>query len=509
MRRFLLYIGSPKQIEQSKQSLERIEAKPYEGHDGVYVVSHKFLADIELVVTLLPDINLVTQYLRYWPLDLLIYDERAGALDAITAIHRIDEYINSLAQQWGPDFHFPKSRMMTLLEASQDIAAKTFALGRINVKDILVAPPTLTKTLRWIARLIVSDWQQRPLKIGAAFSGGAIEGFMHQIGCAHALNRAFKKGSLYDCHAFSGVSSGSMIAATLACGVPLKEVILSIHGRSQRLPPFSTSRLFDFAGKQILYRLINQSLAFEGLSPEKWGQKLLKTFPTGLFKGEGLRQYVKQAIQEFGDRNSFSALDCDLFIGTTHQDAFEHVVMGLNPWQDVSISDAVRASCAIPPFFSPHQVGGQSFIDGQITGGCSLELLVKRGCNLIFIIDPVIPYASAEMGVTEKMGGLYTFIQSIKSLFYTRFRNELAHLTERFPDVDFLVFQPYDECAAVMRGSPIKYWVNTKIVDLSYKTTLMRLRERYHVYHTKLLKYGIELYSPQELLELERKGIDI
>lgn len=509
MRRFLLFVGSPKQIEYSRTSLERIEAKSFENLKDFYLIEHQFLGEIELVVTLLPDINAVTHHLRHWPVDLLIYDERQGALDAVAAIQRMEEDIKNLAQIWGPDFHLPKGRMIVLLEPTEAISSKMFALGRMNVKDVQVASTSLSKTLRWIAQLIVSDWKQHQFKIGAAFNGGATEGFLYQIGCMYALNRALKSGSLYDCHAFSGVSSGSIVATILACGIPLREVILSAKGKSKRLPTMSASRLYDFAAKQIVTRLAKQTLQWQGLSPEKWGEKLLKIFPTGIMKGEWLHKYILRGIEEFGDRNAFSALDCELYVGVTQQDTFEHVILGHPPWTEVPISDAVRASCAIPPFFAPHKVGGQYFVDGQVTGSCNLELLVKRGCSLIFIIDPIIPNSSFEVGMTEKLGGIYSLVQSIKSLFFTRFRAELAHITERFPDVDFLVFQPYEECAEAMKGSPLKYWINDKITDLAYKGTLRRLRERYHVYYAKLYKYGFELRSQEELFELERKGLEV
>lgn len=508
MRRYLLYVGSLKQIDYSRNSLLRIDAELFNGDKDAFLIKHSSLGELELVVTLLSDIKMVTNHLRHWPVDLLIYDERLGAMDAIEAIAQMEEDIKNLAQLWGPDFHFPKGRMIVLLEPSQDISGKTFALGRSNVKDVIVAPPTLAKTLRWVARLIGGEEKQHH-KIGAAFSGGAVEGFLYQAGCTYALNRALKQGSLYDCQAYSGVSSGSVISAALAAEVPLHELILSIKGKSTRLPPFSSSLIYDVAGKHILSRIAKQTLEWEGLNPDKIGQKILKSFPTALLKGDRLHSFVLRAISEFNSKNSFVTLENDLFIGTTHQDTFEHVVMGLPPWQDVHISDAVRASCALPPFFAPHKIGGQTFIDGQITGVCNLELLVKRRCNLIFIIDPIIPYSSYEVGMTEKLGGIYTLIQSIKSLLHTRFRSELAHLTERFADVDFLVFQPYDECAEAMRGSPLKYWINTKITDLAYSTTLRRLRERHNVYNAKLSKYGFQLSSPEELYELERHGLEI
>ena len=60
-----------------------------------------------------------------------------------------------------------------------------------------------------------------------------------------------------------------------------------------------------------------------------------------------------------------------------------------------------------------------------------------------------------------------------------------------------------------MAGSPMKYKIRTNLVELAYKGTLQRLRERHSVYLVKLAKYGFHLASQRELLELERTGLGL
>lgn len=509
MLHYLVYLSTPRQIEQVKKSLNRVLVRQPPPKGNVLHIVHPFLGKLELILTLLSDIEQVSKHLKHNPMDALIYDERGGGLDACLAIQKIEDSIANLSQQWGPDYRLSKGRFIVLLEQSKDLAEKSFKLGRMNVRDILVAPRHFVKTLRWIARALSSERKHNEEKVGLACNGGGMEGHLYQAGCLHALSRAFKGRSLHECEAYAGVSSGSLHATAMAAGISSEEVVRSIKGRSEKIPPLKSSVIYDFSPTEIVKRFGKQFQDWSALAPSTWMTKMMQFIPTGFLKGEGLLKYLKTTLKNHGIIDDFAALNADLFIGTTHQDTFEHVVMGAKPYQHVAISDAIRASCAVPPFFTPHQIDGEYYIDGQISRPCDLELLVKRGCAMILIVDPIIPYVSPETGHTENAGGLYNLIQTIKTLINARFRSELSHLIERYPDIDFLVFQPYGECATVMRGSPLKYKFNKKITDLAYASTLRRLRERYEVYSAKLIKYGFELVSPEELKALEEEGITL
>ena len=118
------------------------------------------------------------------------------------------------------------------------------------------------------------------------------------------------------------------------------------------------------------------------------------------------------------------------------------------------------------------------------------------------------PLTTVVPGSVDKRGGVYAMIQTIKAIIHTRFRSTLTHMTERFPDIDFIVLQPDEECAVLMAGSPMRYKIRTEIVDAAYTHTLRQLRERHHIYQAKLKRYGIELKSPEVLKDLEKAGIE-
>jgi predicted acylesterase/phospholipase RssA len=337
-----------------------------------------------------------------------------------------------------------------------------------------------------------------------ALSGGGLEGFLFQLGVLRALDVGLRGRNLQSIEVFSGISSGSIAASLVAGGVPTLEVIKAMYGKSEILDPLTPSTLYDIAAKDIGRRILRQTTMWTGLEPNKWLRNAMSSIPTGFFKGDALKNYFKAALDAFKCDDNFKSLKSELYIGATDQDSFEHVVFGKEPWRDVPVSDALRASCALPPFFVPSRIRDRWFVDGQITKTCNLELVVQRLCRLVFIIDPLKPLATPIPGTVDRQGGFYALIQTIKALVYTRFRQTLQHITERFPDVDFIVFQPDEECAQLMAGSPMRYRVRTKLITLAYRHTLRQLRERHLIYSAKLGRFGFSLKDPDELLTLEQ-----
>lgn len=511
----LLYVAAPKQSLLVRQALDRMGATPIVAQAGVpsqpghysAELAHPLLGKMVLQIDVVDNIDIITPHLKQHAVDLLIYDERGG-MEARAALSRIKADVAAFAELWGPDFVFPMSRVVAILGTVHNDAQRAFELGRIGARDVCVAPENTAQVLRFLARVLRHGILREP-RIGMAMSGGGLEGFLYQVGVLRALERAMTGRSLHGCHVYSGVSSGAIASALLAGGIEVGETIRALHRRSDRLGPIGSNMLFDVAGWNILRRIVGESMTWSGLSPQKLINQTLRSIPTGLFKGDQLEDYFKRALEKEGKGNRFEDLDAELYLGATDQDSFEHVVFGKAPWENVPISAAIRASVALPPIFLPKQINGRYFIDGQVTRTCNLELVIERGCRLVMIIDPIRPYGSGLPGTVDGHGGVFGMIQVIKALVYSRFQLVLSHAAERYPDVDFIVFQPDEECAKIMSGSPMRYKIRTQLIELAYISTLRKLRERHQVYAAKLSRYGFTLATADRLHELEMDTAEI
>ncbi|MCX6131424.1 MAG: patatin-like phospholipase family protein [Proteobacteria bacterium] len=506
MRQYLLYVMAPSRLADITSALERLKAKriPDDGPlTQNFDLDHRLLKGMTLRVHLLADLDGVSPFLRQHPVDLLVYDERGiDSVEAVTAVQHISRDVTALAQLWGPDFHFPNSRIITVLKNTQDIDHRVFALGRLNVRDVIIDPSKTALVLRWLRDVLYAGIL-RENKVGLALSGGAIEGLLYQAGTMLALKHAFENRSVYDCDVISGISSGSIVGSIVANQIEIEELIRGVLDMPSRYPALRLSTIFDLAGLNIIKRMISSSLKMRHMKLNQWLETTLESIPTGFFKGDKLEAYFHELFVDHGVSDEFSDIKPKLYIGATDQDSFEHVTLGRAPNDKLHISAAVRASCSLPPLFTPKAIDDRWYIDGQVTKSCNLESVVEEGTRLIFVIDPMKPYKATVAGSSDTKGGYYGIVQMIKALVSTRFDESLRSTAEQFPDVDFIVFQPDEECARLMAGSPLRARLRTEVIEVAYQSTLRRLRERHRVYAAKTGRYGFELKSIEALRKLE------
>jgi len=103
----------------------------------------------------------------------------------------------------------------------------------------------------------------------------------------------------------------------------------------------------------------------------------------GVFRGETLREYVQRvvpalAIGELGVPVAINAVD----LGTG-----EEVWFGAAGRADVALQDAVTASCSLPVFYPPCELGGRHYVDGGILNPLPLEHACLLGADRIIAVD--------------------------------------------------------------------------------------------------------------------------
>lgn len=156
--------------------------------------------------------------------------------------------------------------------------------------------------------------------------GGGLKGFAH-IGVMRALEERGIRPTTY-----AGTSIGALIAAARVGGVWLDEM---------------ERRAISLA-KRDLFRL------------NRVGMLVDRTRASSLYLEQPLRNLV-DAVTPSG---TFHDLQERLLVNTVDLERGNILVWGLPGLEDVSVRDAVYASCALPGFFPPAIVGGRMCIDG-------------------------------------------------------------------------------------------------------------------------------------------------
>jgi predicted acylesterase/phospholipase RssA len=237
-----------------------------------------------------------------------------------------------------------------------------------------------------------------------------------------------------DIDTYVGSSAGSLIATYLAAGYSVDQIFNAYLGRSKQSPlkPLTYGTLMTVKASQhedalklgLSRRL--RSLTTSAIDLLYRRQKLLSL--SGLFTTAGIEEYVRQEVLP---SNRFEDYAVDLCVVATQLNHSKRVIFNkhkLEPPADdprclyeteVAISDAIAASVALPPIFTPYGIKNRKgkliyFFDGEIRETLSVNAAEQLGADLIISSYTHQPYHfSREVGSLTKFGITAIGIQAI------------------------------------------------------------------------------------------------
>jgi predicted acylesterase/phospholipase RssA len=410
------------------------------------------------------------RWLAARPVDLVLLDARADTglplAEATAMLDRLypDDDSHGLAS---------RDRTLVLLDRQAASAAVAFRAGRCRIREPLF-DPTGAEVLDAVEALIADHGRG---KIALCLAGGGIEGLLYEVGALRALDRFVLDRRLCDFDLFFGISAGSFLAALLANGVTPDEIVDGLRNGNDRVPRIGRGDLFDPNLGELGRRAIGLARALVGGGTARNPlSALYRSLPSGVFAGERLEKYFGRALNRPGMSDHFEETRRPVFIGATDQDTSEAVVFGEPGWTDVPIHRAVRASCALAPFYAPTRIGGRWYVDGAFTRTTNMRVAVKHGASLCLIVDPLVPIYSRESGYVHARGGLFGAMQGLKALINGRFDKAHSAIAEMYPSVAFHIFRPEGEEMKILAGSPMKFLYQEEIEERAYESTLRQVR---------------------------------
>ncbi|MGK2962475.1 MAG: patatin-like phospholipase family protein [Gemmatimonadaceae bacterium] len=185
-------------------------------------------------------------------------------------------------------------------------------------------------------------------KISLVLGGGGLKGFAH-IGVLRALEERGIVPSV-----LAGTSIGSLICAAKAGGMSIGEMA----DRARNLK------------RKDLFRLNRIAMVLE------------RTRAPSVYQGGPLRELCESVLRDV----TFDELEMPLLVNTVDLQRGSPVVWGLPGLRDVSVIDAVYASCALPGFYPPGDVGGRSCVDGGVVDNLPTSV-ASQGMDAVIAVD--------------------------------------------------------------------------------------------------------------------------
>ena len=287
-------------------------------------------------------------------------------------------------------------------------------------------------------------------------AGGAVSGGAFKVGGLKALDDFLVNRKIADLDIYVGLSAGSMLAVSLAGGITPDEMVKVLEGTSTRfdqLSPmdFYRPNLREFVERPakfaydllayapgVAYELARQipqlpkalgpSLSafvkkpsytraeavamklIEHVSPSREIPALTNHIPTGLFDNGGLERWLRRNLERIRLPNDFRSFEEKrgrrLYIAACDVDTAERVIFGADENCDLTISQAVQASTALPIFYKPPRLNGVDYMDGGIRNTANIDVAIDKGADLIICYNPFRPFLNR---IDDEQGGSQYF----------------------------------------------------------------------------------------------------
>ena len=228
--------------------------------------------------------------------------------------------------------------------------------------------------------------------------------------------------------------------------------------------------------------------------------RLTRGLPNGLFDNAALAAYLARLFEQPGRTNDFRKLAHKLFIVATDLDSGKSVPFGAPGFDDVPISEAIKASSALPGLYPPARIGDRDYVDGALKKTLHASVALKEGVKLLICINPLVPYdaeraaAAGAKPVRLADRGLLTVLsQTFRAIIHSRMRVGMGRYAKEFPDADVVLFEPAQDDEVIFFANMFSYADRRTLAEHAYRHTLSELRRRASELGPILARHGVEL----------------
>lgn len=207
------------------------------------------------------------------------------------------------------------------------------------------------------------------MSLGVCLSGGGVKGAAH-IGMLEALREYGIKPDY-----IAGTSSGSIAAALYSIGYTPKEMIKLFRKYAKHINYIDYRNIF-----KVLFGIIfKRRFILDGLNSGVIIEKIINS----ACKEKNINNISDIKIPLIIPSVDLHNGDIYMFSSTTNRFGFSDDIIYIN---DISVGEAVRASCSYPGVFSPFRYNNRFLIDGGIRDNTPWKELKKLGADKVVCV---------------------------------------------------------------------------------------------------------------------------
>lgn len=395
-----------------------------------------------------------------------------------------------------------------------------------------------------------------PRRVALVLAGGAISGGAFKVGGIKALEDYLVGRGLCDLDIYVGLSAGAVLAVPLAGGISPSEMIRVLDGRSDTVDPIRLSDLYSpnvsefmnrparFAYEMLGY-LPNVGLEFlralPGLSdaagsafrrfvrepgysrletlvseviaqvsPSRARPSLGALLPSGIFENGSLEKWLRQNLDGLGLPNDFAAFrrqrGSELYLSACELDTAERVIFGADEKSEVTISQAVQASTALPIFYKPARLNGIDYVDGGVRNTANIDVAIEKGADLIICYNPFRPFLNRSDGNNRDPESFATgahladrgmnlvLSQTFRTLLHSRLQLAVQHyIADQDFQGDIVLLEPQQHDADFFALNPMAFWRRSEAMQLGFESVRSTIEANFAVLDDVFARHGLEM----------------
>ncbi len=225
-----------------------------------------------------------------------------------------------------------------------------------------------------------------PPRVALVLGGGGLKGFAH-IGVLRALEERGIRPAV-----IAGTSIGALIGAAYVRGLSIEQ--MELRALSLRKPD--------------LFRV------------DHMGMMMRRMLARALY----LEQPLQDIVDSLAPEGTFRDLPIRLLVNTVDLERGNQVTWGLPGLQDVRVTDAVYASCALPGFFPPRTIAGRTCVDGGVMENTP-AMVASRDVDAVIAVDVGSTSLTAARRIRDK-GFAAIFMRSAQVMMRSLQQMQLA-----------------------------------------------------------------------------------
>ena len=398
--------------------------------------------------------------------------------------------------------------------------------------------------------------RKRNPKIALVLAGGAVSGGAFKVGGLKALNDYLVERKITDFDIYVGLSAGSILSASLASGITPDEMLRVLDGSStkfEQLRPidFYSPNVREFVSRPL--KLAYDLCAFlpgigldfarrlpglpeavgpvarrfaksptytnfeavmmrliEHVSPKRSMPAITNHIPSGFFDNVSLERWVRRSLEQIRMPNDFRAFTRktgrSLYITACDLDTAERAIFGADEISEVTISQAVQASSALPIFYKPARMNGVDYVDGGVRHTANIDIAIEKGADLIICYNPFRPFMNrvdqpqgdapyfSEGRYLSDRGMKVIVNQVFRTLLHSRLKLGIArYIADARFQGDIVLLEPRERDANFFALNPMAFWKRSEAARHGFESVRNTVEHNFDQLVDVFGKYGLAM----------------